>query len=100
MAVLSGLLQSGTLNSPWAVVRTTPEFDGGNSILIGNFGDGKINIFTLDGHFKGQLRDTQNKAISIDGLWGLAFVSIAPGKLYFAAGPDDEQHGLFGFLKR
>jgi uncharacterized protein (TIGR03118 family) len=90
----------GTLNSPWGVVQTTPEFDGGNSILIGNFGDGKINIFSMDGHFKGQLRDTRNMAISIDGLWGLAFVSIVPGRLYFAAGPEDEEHGLFGYLKK
>lgn len=90
----------GTLNSPWGVVQTTPQFDGGNSILIGNFGDGRINVFTMDGQYKGQLRDTDNKHISIEGLWGLAFVSIAPDRLYFAAGPDDEEHGLFGYLKR
>ena len=42
--------------------------------------------------------------VSIDGLWGL---SVGNGSsnggstqaLYFAAGPDDEAHGLFGVLQ-
>ena len=36
----------------------------------------------------------------IDGLWGLAFgngnTAGDANTLYFAAGPDDETHGLFG----
>jgi len=64
---------------------------------VGNFGDGNINIYDMAGHFKSTLRDEQNKAISIEGLWALKFVSF---KLYFTAGPEDEEHGLFGYLRR
>jgi hypothetical protein len=36
----------------------------------------------------------------IDGLWGIGFGNgVGSGStttLYFAAGPDDEEHGLFG----
>ena len=75
----------GTLNSPWGATMTPANFLGdenmsmgdgssqkntaginkGNidndqqqAILIGNFGDGRINVFSLDGHFQGQLQNT------------------------------------------
>jgi hypothetical protein len=39
----------------------------------------------------------------IDGLWAITFPDNNipgdnPNKLYFTAGPDDESHGLFGYL--
>lgn len=41
-----------------------------------------------------------NGRITIDGLWGLGFGNDSAAgpatTLFFAAGPDDEQHGLFG----
>ena len=71
-------------------------------VLIGNFGDGRINVFSPDGEFLGQLR-SHNKTITIDGLWALGFppataTSIDPNRLYFTAGPADEADGLFGYL--
>jgi hypothetical protein len=70
-------------------------------ILIGNFGDGRINVFSLDGKFLGQLQ-THNHTLVIDGLWSLSFppasANIDPARLYFTAGPDNEQDGLFGYL--
>jgi hypothetical protein len=73
-------------------------------ILIGNFGDGTINAFNQDGEFVGKLR-TNGKAITIEGLWALSFApstatSIDPNWLFFTAGPDDEEHGLFGYIKK
>ncbi len=73
-------------------------------ILIGNFGDGFINAFNEDGEFLGRLR-SDGKPIRIDGLWGISFApatatSIDPGWLFFAAGPEDETHGLFGYIHR
>ena len=71
-------------------------------VLIGNFGDGRINVFSPDGLFLGQMR-SHNKVISIDGLWALSFppataTSIDQKRLYFTAGPADEADGIFGYL--
>ena len=70
---------------------------------MGNFGDGRINAFDPEtGAFRGQLRDTPGHALVIDGLWGLIFGNghSAGGldTLFFTAGIDHEQHGLFGSL--
>ncbi len=102
-SLLKRFASHGSLNSPWAVVDAPEGFgQGDEAILIGNFGDGKISVFTEDGTYKGQLSDG-TRAISIDGLWGLAFPEngVPAGdqnQLFFTAGPDDEQHGLFGYL--
>jgi len=70
-------------------------------ILIGNFGDGRINVFNLNAKFLGQLQ-THKHTIVIDGLWALSFppasANIDAGRLYFTAGPDNEQDGVFGYL--
>jgi hypothetical protein len=75
-----------------------------NIILIGNFGDGHINAYDENGNFQGQLR-SHGSPIVIEGLWGLSFApssatAINPNWLYFAAGPDDEEEGLFGYITR
>jgi uncharacterized protein (TIGR03118 family) len=93
---------NGTLNSPWAVVMAPSGFGSvGGDILIGNFGDGLIGAYNpTTGALVGMLHDANNTAISIDGLWGLAFGPASSSTtLYFAAGPDDEEHGLLGTLK-
>jgi uncharacterized protein (TIGR03118 family) len=74
------------------------------AILVGNFGDGRINVFTLAGQYLGQLQSA-NKTIVIDGLWALSFPpssapAIDPNRLYFTAGPADEKDGLFGYLSK
>jgi hypothetical protein len=71
-------------------------------ILVGNFGDGRINVFSVAGQFLGQLQN-HNRTITIDGLWALSFApttatAIDPMRLYFTAGPKDETDGLFGYL--
>jgi hypothetical protein len=52
--------------------------------------------------FDGTLRDADHHAISIDGLWALAFGNgSAAGpltSLYFTAGPNDESDGAFGSI--
>jgi uncharacterized protein (TIGR03118 family) len=119
----------GSLNSPWGATMTPANFlndndmsdDNGSSqknipginkgnkdndqqpaILIGNFGDGRINVYSIDGHFQGQLQK-HKQAITIDGLWALSFAptsatTIDPMRLYFSAGPKEETDGLFGYL--
>jgi hypothetical protein len=50
----------------------------------------------------GQVMDAGNQPIVIDGLWGISPGNDGSGGssqlLYFAAGPNDETHGLFGVL--
>lgn len=98
--LLRRLATRGPLNSPWGVARASFAFGRFNGdILVGNFGDGRINAFDSDGNFLGTLRDATGKPISIDGLWTL---TLGGGKnsgsdtLYFTAGPDRETDGLFG----
>ncbi|MEN0053396.1 MAG: TIGR03118 family protein [Mucilaginibacter sp.] len=92
----------GSLNSPWGITHAPAGFAAPTeTILVGNFGDGKINIFDTNGDYMGQLQ-TAGKPIAIEGLWALDFVKPDPGassSLYFTAGPAGEKHGLFGFLK-
>ena len=101
----------GTLNAPWGVAMAPVSFykddedsDAGPAILVGNFGDGRINAYRArDGKFLGQL-SMHNTPITIDGLWAISFAPatspINQNLLYFAAGPEDEQDGLFGYISR
>jgi len=107
---------NGTLNSPWGLALAPDSFgEFGGAILVGNFGDGRINAFAADtGEFLGQLTDVRGNVIAIDSLWGLKFNALAnvpPGHnnhdpdtvdglvLYFTAGIGGEGHGLFGVIK-
>ena len=96
----------GRLNSPWGVAIAPSNFGPfSGDLLVGNFGDGRINaIDPATGEFLGQLRNADNRPITIDGLWAIAFGG-GPGansgpsnSLFFTAGPDEESHGLFGAL--
>ena len=93
----------GHLNSPWGISRASFAFGSvSGRILIGNFGDGHINVFNDDGTFVEQLEDAQGKPIAIDGLWTLTRgggLKSSPDTLYFSAGPDHETNGLFGTIK-
>ena len=94
-------VSNGYLNSPWGLARAPAEFGEFNStILVGNFGDGIINAYDDDGTWLGQVKDANKAVVVIDGLWGLAFKpSSDPDQLYYTAGPNHENHGLFGYLK-
>ena len=94
----------GRLNAPWGVALAPSSFDdhGKELLLVGNFGDGRINAYRKDGKFLGQLTRPDHTTLEIEGLWSLQFPpftsSIDPNRLYFTAGPDDEKDGLFGYL--
>jgi uncharacterized protein (TIGR03118 family) len=96
--------QHGQLNSPWGVALAPRDFgELGGAVLIGNFGNGHINAFDPDsGRFLGKVRDPKGKVILIDGLWTIMFGNGgnggATGTLYFTAGANGEQDGLFGSL--
>jgi len=95
----------GKLNSPWGLAIAPDSFGTfAGDLLVGNFGDGRINVFDPTSHdFLGQLSDANGQPIVIDGLWGLMVGNgVAAGdvdKVYFTAGPNDEAHGLFGVIQ-
>ena len=99
--LLQRLVSRGELDSPWAVTLAPSTFGAfGGDILVGNFGDGRINAFDpATGQFLGQLRN-HGGPITIAGLWGLRFpagsLNVTPNALYFTAGPNHEADGLLG----
>jgi uncharacterized protein (TIGR03118 family) len=95
------LASRGTLNSPWGLAIAPAGFGQfGGALLVGDFGDGRINAYNpMTGAFLGQLRRPNGKIMEIDGLWGLKFgngVIGTPNTLIFSAGPNGESHGLLG----
>lgn len=111
----------GALNAPWGLAVAPDSFfvdtevtelgaKGGHGndydingpvVLVGNFGDGRINAYDQDGRHLGALKK-RGRTIEIDGLWAIGFApatsAIDQKRLYFTAGPDKEANGLFGYL--
>ena len=105
---LGRVASHGSLNAPWGLAWAPADFGRfSNDLLVGNFGDGRITAYRWDGkkwHRDGQLKDSAGKRLSIDGLWAIAFGGDAPNngahnQLFFAAGPNDEEAGAFGFIE-
>ena len=98
------LISRGPLDSPWGLAIAPASFGSlAGALLDGNFGDGHINAFNATtGAFMGRLVDPDGEPIQIDGLWALKVGNGGLGgdadKVYFTAGIDHEQHGLFGSL--
>jgi hypothetical protein len=83
--------------------RSWPRSDPRPSAFAGVC-DGTIAAFdTATGEFRDYLRDGTGRPIVIDKLWGLAFgngVSLGDlDSLYFTAGPNEEQDGIFARLR-
>jgi len=107
-AFLGRVATRGQLNAPWGLVFAPTGFGKfSGHLLVGNFGDGQIHAYELlsNGHFehRGYLKGEDQKPIEIDGLWAIAFGNGAAAgpttTLFFAAGPGDESHGLFGKIE-
>ncbi|MGE5301411.1 MAG: TIGR03118 family protein [Acidobacteriota bacterium] len=96
---------NGTLNAPWGLAIAPSSFGSfAGDLLVGNFGDGRINVFDLSNDsFVGQLLGLNSIELTIDGLWGLTVGNGGNGgssnNLYFSAGPDGEMNGLFGVIQ-
>jgi uncharacterized protein (TIGR03118 family) len=103
---LTRVASHGPLNAPWGLALAPPSFGRfGGDLLIGNFGDGRIDAYTERSGFftlDGQLRNRSGGDVEIDGLWALRFgndgAAGPASTLFFTAGPDDETHGLFGSI--
>jgi uncharacterized protein (TIGR03118 family) len=101
--LLQRFASGGALNSPWGVTRSSYGFGKFSAdVLVGNFGDGHISAYGSQGEFRGQLHNAMNQLIAIEGLWGLKFggaLGSNPDALYFTAGINQEQNGLFGSIE-
>jgi uncharacterized protein (TIGR03118 family) len=107
--LISRIASGGALNAPWGLAIAPSSWgSAAGSLLVGNFGDGRINIFTKDGgHFahqvKGQVQDASTgKPFAEPGLWGLLPGTATTGgtdALWFTAGINHEQNGLLGVLR-
>jgi uncharacterized protein (TIGR03118 family) len=92
----------GALNAPWGVAMAPANFGPwSNMLLVGNFGDGKINAFDPNtGALAGTVSNDDGSPIVVDGLWGIAFgngINSQPtNTLFYTAGPASETHGLYG----
>ncbi len=105
--LLGRVATKGALDAPWGLAMAPSGFgDVGGDLLVGNFGNGKINAYERksNGHWKsnGALRIASGKPVRIDGLWGLSFGNDGPAgpstSLYFTAGPSNGSHGIFGSI--
>ena len=102
--LLHRVASGGVLNSPWGLAIAPPGFgEFANDLLVGNFGDGTINVFNpKNDHFLGKLENANGAPITIGDLWalipGTGSAGSDPNKIYFTAGVQNEAHGLFGSL--
>jgi uncharacterized protein (TIGR03118 family) len=102
-ALIRRFASRGALNSPWGIAVAPNNFgSASNDLLIGNFGDGRINVYTMSGVFVGPLKDTSGNAIQNDGLWSIRFgnggLAGPSNTLLFTAGLNHESDGLFGSI--
>jgi uncharacterized protein (TIGR03118 family) len=108
--LLRAFASQGVLNSPWGMAIAPKNFGKfSHALLVGNFGDGKINAFDLlTGKLLGHFTDDHGNDLVIDGLWALTFEkdevldqesNFSAQRLYFTAGPNGEADGLLGILR-
>ena len=104
---LQRLQRGDWFNAPWGMAMAPGEFgEFSHALLVGMFGSGQIAAFNpIDGSFLGLMKRPapNDSVLSIDGLWAIGFgagnANSGPyNTLYFTAGPNDENDGLFGTL--
>jgi len=100
---MSRFASAGELNAPWGIAVAPSGFGTlQGDVLIGNFGDGHINIFSPEGTSMGSLSVTNGGTVAIPGMWSLVFGNGDPDKpattLFYTAGFADQTGGVFGSI--
>jgi uncharacterized protein (TIGR03118 family) len=101
------LISNMGLNQPWGFAAAPSNFGPlSNTLLItNNVGAGIIRGYNIvTGKFVGTVTDTTGKPIVINQLWGIEFgggtaKNGATNELFFTAGPDNDESGLFGVIR-
>jgi uncharacterized protein (TIGR03118 family) len=105
--LVSRFASAGALNAPWGITVAPSGFGSlAGDVLIGNFGDGKINIFTPNGTqlatSVGPLMGGNGQPFAFPGLWSLVFGNGDSDKplttLFYTAGFADQTDGVFGTI--
>jgi uncharacterized protein (TIGR03118 family) len=98
---------AGALNAPWGMAIAPEGFGSlAGDLLIGNFGDGKINIFAPNGTAlatsMGSLSVNNGGTFALPGLWSLVFGNGDADKpmttLFYTGGFADQTDGVFGSI--
>ena len=103
--LVSQFASAGPLNAPWGIAIAPAGFGSlQGDVLIGNFGDGMINIFSPNGtalaNAEGPLMSSAGQPFVFPGLWSLVFGNGDSDKpvttLFYTAGFADQTDGVFG----
>jgi len=107
--LISRITSGAPLNAPWGLAIAPSSWGrAAGSLLIGNFGDGRINVFAAARHGFAHHATSQvkvagtGKAFAEPGLWALLPGTATTGgtnALWFTAGINGEQDGLLGVLR-
>jgi uncharacterized protein (TIGR03118 family) len=104
---ISRFASAGPLNAPWGIALAPAGFGSfQGDLLVGNFGDGTINIFAPNGTSlatdMGPLTVTSGAVFAVPGLWSLVFGDGDSDKplttLFYTAGFADQTDGVFGSI--
>ena len=96
-SMIKRVASHGTLNAPWGLAIAPTGFgEFAGDLLVGNFGDGTINVFnpTTDAYL-GKLDRPNGKPFHETDLWAL---QANGDNILFTAGLAYQSHGLFGEL--
>ena len=107
--LITRIAAGGTLSAPWGLAIAPRGWGSlAGSLLIGNFGDGRINVFARErsgfaSHATGQiLTASTGKPFAEPGLWAIVPGTATTGgtnALLFTAGINKEADGLLGVLR-
>jgi uncharacterized protein (TIGR03118 family) len=104
---ISRFASAGPLNAPWGIALAPAGFGSlAGDLLIGNFGDGSINIFAPNGTSlatsMGPLTVNSGALFAVPGLWSLVFGDGDSDKplttLFYTAGFANQTDGVFGSI--
>jgi hypothetical protein len=107
--LLGRVASQGPLDAPWGLAQAPAGFGAfGGDLLVGNFGDGRINAYkeTAPNTWApdGTLKGLDGNPVTIQGLWALEFgggsANAGPTTtLFYTAGPLGETQGVFGRIQ-
>jgi len=105
--LVSRFASAGTLNAPWGIAVAPTGFASlAGDVLVGNFGDGTINLFSPNGSAvatsMGPLTGASGQPLAFPGLWSLVFGNGDSDKpvttLFYTAGFASQVDGVLGAI--
>ena len=99
---LERIINRQTLNIPYSIVarnyecKSHEEYDRDIELMIGNYGNGTISIFTDSGRYINQLSNKDGGIITNDGIMGMY---LWEDTLYYVAANDGGKIGSLGRIK-